>query len=306
MFVCSTSLREESKMVLPELMCKIWDGDENEYFTWLDMNRVEYNANILARECGVAQVSFIEVTRASQFRYDEAQKLENLLKAVADKRGKTITIESAWGAGRTVSYVDFERWEANFWTLYTDMGGTGHRIPAGKVLVTYNATLFASAWQGSGPYYQDLEMPAVYPATDAVAYVDHTATVEQRMAEYNALIQAAHQGDRKIRAYAHSIRPTADLPIKITLGGFRMLEKITLSANAWQGSGPWTQDVNLSSIPVDAIIGSDERNSTTQMQAFAEAIIGVSAVSGTTVTIRAIGTKPSEDVYASIAWNQEV
>lgn len=35
----------------------------------------------------------------------------------------------------------------------------------------------------------------------------------------------------------------------------------------------------------------------------AEAIIGVSAVSGSQVTVRAIGTRPTVDVYATIMWS---
>lgn len=112
-------------MTLPELMCKVWDGDDNEFFTFLDMNRVEFNANALATEVGIDTVDFIEVTRSSQFRYDEAQKLENLLAAVALKVGITIPLEDAWGYNRAITYADFERWESGFWTLYTALGGTG-------------------------------------------------------------------------------------------------------------------------------------------------------------------------------------
>ena len=53
--------------MLPELMMRIWDGDPDERFRAVDMNRLAYNTNILAREAGVEQESFMEVTRADQF-----------------------------------------------------------------------------------------------------------------------------------------------------------------------------------------------------------------------------------------------
>lgn len=290
-------------MTLPQLMSKIWDGDPDEYFTWLDMNRVEYNANAIARECGVSEVEFMEVGHASQFRYDEANRLEALILACARARGLSPSMELAWSYNRAISYVDFERWESSLWDVYTDLGGVGERIPAEKFLHTYNAILFADAWQGSGPYHIDLDMPAIHSDREAVAYVAETATVEQRMAEYNALLQVVHMGDRRVRVYAHSIKPRNNIPIKMTTKAFDMHKSFTLTSAGWQGTGPWTQTIDMGQTVADAVIGSDERNSTEQVVAFAEAIIGVSAVSGSTVTVRAIGTKPTTDVYATIMWS---
>ncbi len=292
-------------MVLPELMCKIWDGDANEYFTWLDMNRVEYNANVLAREAGVAQVAFIETTRASQFRYDEAQKLENLLKAVADKRGKSITIESAWGAGRTVSYVDFERWESNFWMIYTDMGGTGERIPAGKVLVTYSAVLYASRWSGSGPYYQDLEMPGVLTTTDALFYVSHTASVDARMAEYNGVFKAGIQSDRLVRVYALGTKPSVDVPVKVSMGGLSMYTELNISASSWTGTGPYTATATVSATPANATLGTWSGMTDTAVEVMTNAIMSVSAISGSTVTLRCLGEKPTIDLNPMLIWEDD-
>ena len=290
-------------MTVPQLMVKIWDGDPAEYFTYMDMNRVEYNANICAREAGVTQVDFIETTRASQFRYDEAQKLENLLQATAQALGLTISIESAWGYNRTVSYIDFERWESNLWQIYQALGGIGERIPSDKFLITSNLTLFKNEWLGTGPYYMDKEVPSIYSDTEAVAFVSEVATVGQRAAEYNALLQAVYAGDRRIRVYAQSIKPRENIPVKVTTRPFEMYKSFTLTAAGWQGSGPWTQAVDIGQTVANAVIGSDERNSAEQVQAFAEAIIGVSAISGSMVTVRAIGTKPATDVYATIMWS---
>lgn len=290
-------------MVLPELMMRIWDGDPNEYFTHVDMNRVEYNANIVARECGVEQVSFETVTRASQFRFDETNRLEALILACAQSRGLSPSMELSWNYNHTVSYVDFERWESALWEVYHDLGGVGERIPSDKFLHTVHATLFKNSWKGSGPYYQDLDMPFIYPDTEAIVFVSEVATVEQRAAEYNALLQAVYQGDRRVRVYAHSIKPREDIPIKVTTKAFDMYKSFTLAATGWQGSGPWTQTVDIGQTVANAVIGSDERNSTEQVQAFAEAIIGASAISGSMVTVRAIGTKPATDIYATVMWS---
>ena len=97
------------------------------------MNRVEYNANMCAKYTGVGTADFLVTTREGQFRYDEAQKLENLIKAIGAKLGVSVSTESNWSYNRTVSYVDFERWESNTWKLYTALGGIGSRHSPNQV-----------------------------------------------------------------------------------------------------------------------------------------------------------------------------
>lgn len=287
---------------LPQLMSKIWDGDEAEYFTHLDMSRVEYNANILARETGVEQVTFLEVTRASQFRYDEAQKLEDLIAAISTALGISSSMETAWTYSRSVSYVDFERWESQLWLCYVALGGVGERIPAGKVLVTYYATLFPDAWLGTGPYHIDLDMPAVYSSTEALAYVACDASIEQRMAEYNGVLRAVPAGTRKVRVYALRHKPTVAIPMRISLGGLPLQETIDLPLSGWTGTGPWTQTVTLSSAPVNAVIGAHEGMTDAQVLDMAGALISVSAVSGTSLTVRALLAKPTMDLNPAVMW----
>ena len=287
---------------LPQLMSKIWDGDEQEYFTFLDMSRVEYNANILAREAGIDQVEFLETTRASQFRYDEAQKLEDLIAAISTALGISSSMETNWTYSRSVSFVDFERWESQLWLCYVALGGVGERIPAGKVLVTYYATLFPDAWIGTGPYHIDLDMPAVYSSTEALAYVAHDATIDQRMAEYNGVLRAVPAGTRKVRVYALRHKPTVAIPMRISLGGLPMQETISLPVSGWTGDGPWTQTVTLSSAPVNAVIGAHEGMTDDQVLDMAEALISVSAVSGTSLTVRALLAKPTMDLNPAVMW----
>ena len=278
---------------IPELMSKIWDGDDNEYFTFIDMNRVEYNANMCAKYAGVGTADFLVTTREGQFRYDEAQKLENLIKAIGAKLGVSVSTESNWSYNRTVSYVDFERWESNIWNLYTALGGIGNRIQAGTVLVNYHATLFASEWHGNGPYYMDLEMPAIYPDTEAIAFVSHTASVMQRVTEYNAVLRAVPNGDRVVRFYALSVKPRHDIPVTIAVGGLQMHTEISLPASSWSGSGPWTQNVSVPQGATDAVIGQWEGMTAEAVTQMMSAMLHVSAINGTTVTVRAIGKKPT-------------
>lgn len=290
-------------MTLPQLMVKTWTGTSGEFFTFRDMNRVEYNANVCAREAGVAQVTFQEVTRASQFRYDEAQKLEDLLKATAQAKGLSIDTETAWSYNRTVSYADFERWESNLWTIYQSLGGVGERIPSDKVLVNYHSVLFANAWQGTGPYHIDLDMPGIYADTEAMVFVTHTATVQQRMAEYNAVLRTEVQGDRRVRFRALSLCPKVDIPVTVAIGGLQMIHTVHLPASGWTGIGPWTQTVTLPSAVTEAVIGPWEGMSDSAVEQMMEGMLHVSSISGQTATIRVIGKRPTVDLNPALLYD---
>lgn len=289
--------------MLPELMVKIWDGDPAEYFTHMDMNRVEYNANILAQEVGVATVEFMEATRADQFRYDEANRLESLIQRVADAVGVSVSTEASWSHGRSISYIDFERWEAGLWTIYKALGGVGERIPAGRILANYHAILFPDMWRGSGPYFMDLTMPAVHLDTEAMVFVTHTADVDQRQAEYNATLRAVHNGDREVRLYCLNLRPRVGIPITMAIGGLQMHQEVNLTASGWSGSGPWTQDVTVPSEATEAVIGQWEGMTDSAVEQMASAILFVSKISGSTITVTAIGEKPTMDLNPMILYD---
>lgn len=95
------------------ILTKTWTGNTGEYFTHVDMNRVEENANILAQRIGSSQVEYLITTRSSQFRYDEAKKLERQLSDIAGELGVSVPTETEWAAGRMLSAEDFNRWEGN-------------------------------------------------------------------------------------------------------------------------------------------------------------------------------------------------
>lgn len=288
---------------MPELMMRIWDGDPDERFTFIDMRRVCYNANILARELGVPQVDFHETRHEDQFDYTEAQRLEDLHRSIGEASGLSLPIESSWGVGRGLSFADFERWESNAWEVYSRIGGVGSRIPSDKFLHTVNAVLFADEWRGDGPYYMDLDVPMVYASSEVLAFLSETADVFQQTAAFNALLQVVHLGDRMVRVYAHAFRPRVNIPIKMTSRPFEMYKQVTLPSASWTGDGPWTQTVDIGSAVANAVIGSDERNNTAQMDAMAAGIIGVSAVNGTRITVRAVGEKPTVDLYATVMFS---
>lgn len=282
--------------MIPEIMSKVWTGADTEFFSFRDMSRVEYNANLCARYAGINEVVFQEVSRASQFRYDEAQKLENLIQAIGTALSMTVTTESAWGYNRTLSYADFERWESNIWALYKILGGIGERIPAGTILARYHTTLFANEWQGSGPYFIDLEMPAATGDTELLAFVTHTADIHQRTAEYNAVLRAIPQGDHMVRVQALNYRPRADIPITVAIRGLSMHTELSLPASAWVGTGPWTQQVTVPQEATEAVIGQWEGMTAEAVGQMMTAMLHVSAIDGTTVTVRAMGRKPSIDL----------
>lgn len=290
---------------IPELMSKIWDGDDNEYFTFIDMNRVEYNANMCAKYAGVGTADFLVTTREGQFRYDEAQKLENLIKAIGAKLGVSVSTESNWSYNRTVSYVDFERWESNIWNLYTALGGIGNRIQAGTVLVTYNSTLFASEWQGTGPYYIDLEMPAAYPDIEALFYVSHTASVDARMAEYNGVLRASVPSPRTLRVTAIGTKPSVDIPVKLSLGGLPMFTEISISPESWTGAGPFTATATLPEAPANATLGVWEGMTDVAVEVMTNGIIGISAINNRTITLRCLGEKPTVVLNPIVMWESE-
>lgn len=93
------------------VITKNWEGSEGERFTFEDMNRITSNANVIASSLGFRQEVFAQVTHSSQVDYREINRLETMLQEMSDLLGLGLTMETAWGPGRTISAVDFNRWE---------------------------------------------------------------------------------------------------------------------------------------------------------------------------------------------------
>lgn len=110
------------------IVTKTWTGNTGEYFTHVDMNRVEENANILAQRIGSSQVEYVITTRSSQFRYDEAKKLERQLSDIAGELGVSVPTETEWAAGRMLSAEDFNRWEGNERYIEEEIGKTVRQL----------------------------------------------------------------------------------------------------------------------------------------------------------------------------------
>lgn len=96
---------------LMTITTKNWEGSEGERFTFEDMNRITSNANTVASSLGFRQEVFTQVTRSSQVDYREINRLENMLQEMSDLLGLGLTMETTWGPGRSISAVDFNRWE---------------------------------------------------------------------------------------------------------------------------------------------------------------------------------------------------
>lgn len=292
-------------MTLPQIMSKVWTGSGSEFFTHRDMVRVERNLNILAEEVGVEPSEYREISRSSQFYFDDANRLESLMKTVASKVGVQVQSDTSWNYGRTLSYVDFERWEAGTWKVYKALGGFGDRIPSDRILVNYHTTLFSSAWRGDGPYHVDVLMPAVDADTEAMAFVTHTASILQRQSEYNALLRTTVLDGNIVRFEALGLRPAENIPVTMAIGGLQMNQQLDLKASGWVGpdSGPWTQQVTVPQNAVEAVIGQWEGMSSEAILQMASARLHVSSISGNTVTVRVIGKKPTADLNPMLLYD---
>lgn len=292
-------------MTLPQIMSKVWTGSGSEFFTHKDMIRVERNLNILAEEVGVEPSEYREISRSSQFYFDDANRLESLMKTVASKVGVQVQSDTSWNYGRTLSYVDFERWEAGIWTIYKKLGGFGDRIPSDRILVNYHTTLFSSAWRGDGPCHADVLMPAVDADTEAMVFVTHTASILQRQSEYSALLRTTVMEGNIVRFEALGLRPAENIPVTMAIGGLQMNQQLDLKASGWVGpdSGPWTQQVTVPQNAVESVIGQWEGMSSEAVLQMASARLHVSSISGNTVTVRVIGKKPTIDLNPMLMYD---
>ena len=148
-----------------------------------------------------------------------------------------------------------------------------------------------------------MEFPEVKEDTEAMVFVTHTATLEQRVAEYNAVLRAEPYGDGIIRFRALSIRPKVSIPVTVAIGGLQMQKELSLPASAWSGTGPWTQTVTVPSEVKEAVVGQWEGMTDTAVQQMMEGMLHVSAVKGSEVTVRIMGKKPTMDLNPMLMYD---
>ena len=153
-------------------------------------------------------------------------------------------------------------------------------------------TIPVTAWKGAGPYYADISVPLA-GKDELIAYVADFATLDQRVAEYNALLRAEENGTGVMRFWATSIKPKVDIPIKVITGMFSNAEAVTVQPGQWQGSGPWTCMLDMGHQVRTASCAMTDGMTAEEARAFIDAGIHVSGVSGNTVTLRAMLSKPT-------------
>lgn len=99
-------------MTIPSITTKTWTGQAGEYFTFEDMARIEGNLNIMADYYGVPSQTFRTPTRGGLFYYDDAQKIEDTIRLIADNMGWALPYGS-WQAGKSLTWMDYQRIESN-------------------------------------------------------------------------------------------------------------------------------------------------------------------------------------------------
>lgn len=288
--------------MMPWIEAKTWDGDPDEVYRTSDVGRVRQCQRLLAGMLGTAMPSYDVPTPTKQFDYHMAQAVEEANRALGQAAGVQVPYDASWGPARPLSYVDFERWEDALFRVYKALGGPGERLTDTQTLDVFGIVLRADDWTGTGPWTQDIYFE---PSDELYVYGAHEMTVAQRAAEFNAILQVTSLGDGMLRATAAGVRPETDIILTASKRCFDLFKSFTIPASGWTGTGPWTQDLDLEAQVSDAVIGADDRNSTEQWTAAADAVMSVSAIAGTVITVRAIGTKPAVDIYATVGWHTE-
>lgn len=171
--------------------------------------------------------------------------------------------------------------------------GESFLVSAGfKSITVQDYTIPASAWKGTGPYYVDISIQLANEE-ELIAYVADFATLDQRVAEYNAMLKAEKNKIGVMRFWATSVKPTVDIPVKIITGMFKNAETQTIQPDQWQGSGPWTCTLDMGHEVRTALCAMTDGMTADEARAFIDAGIHVAGVSGNSVTLRAMLSKPS-------------
>lgn len=286
----------------PFLTFRTWKGSDSERFRYSEQNRIISNIKRLADLVGVP-FETVEVTHADQFSISLQNRMESAIKAICAKVGIDAPMETSWGARRGLTFKDFDRVEDWLHRAYWALDGRGSRIGWDEVRRFDPYLLLAKRWTGTGPYFYDLPTDLGQIYADGLVWVSPEATPSQRASEYNAMITVVSSAEG-VRLCAHGIRPREDIPIIITRGYPLMHESVTLRASGWTGNGPWTQTVIMANPVANGVITINEGATTEQAKAFAKAGISVASSNGTSVSIRAVFSKPTVDLSALLIFEE--
>ena len=292
------------KQIAP-ILSRRWAGAEDERFRHDEMTRLEDLGNFLAKYVEISENEYLSKTRASQFRYDEYQKLELKLREVASQAGTSVVGNVNWNAGDGFNHRSIERVEKAIYDIYQHLGGRCGRVRWNQLLNIHDIVLYAEGWSGSGPYTYAVEIPTILTGDESIAFVREDATVEERICEYNAVLMPS-KTDGSVTMTAYGIKPDKDLVMRVARRRMNMFEKFTVNESAWTGTGPWTATVQTTKNVAGGVAMISSDATVAQVNEYMRAVIAPSGLSGKTVTLRANHAKPTMAIPMIVMYSDDI
>lgn len=286
--------------VAPFLTFREWRGTDAERFRFYEQNRIMANIKRLADMVGIS-FTYSDITQADQFSISLQNEIERAIEAICTELGISAPMETSWGPRRGLTYRDFDRVEKWLHEAYKALNGEGERIGWNEARNYDPYTLYSDNWTGTGPYEYTLPTDLGTEYADGLIWVAPSATVAERVAEYNAMITVVSSTEG-VRLRAYGIKPKEDIPIIITRGLSPMHESATLTASGWSGSGPWTQNIIMANPVATGVITISENTTGAQAAQFSKAGISVSAVNDNNITVRAVMARPTVDLPVMVIY----
>ena len=182
-----------------------------------------------------------------------------------------------------------------------DVGQTLMATVTAQTVTSRGYVLPVAEWEGEGPYEMLLAVsPDITPDSECIVYADHEMTLVERMAEMNAILRAEVTQPGRIRFRALSIRPTADIRLRVVSGMFPVMFTVTVPQNRWTGSGPWFANVDIGRSVQSATVAAVSGSSDEQVESLTDSGIHVSDINGSIVTLRSMLYRPSVDLMVGV------
>ena len=182
-----------------------------------------------------------------------------------------------------------------------DVGQTLMATVTAQTVTSRGFVLPVAEWEGEGPYEMLLAVsPDITPDSECIVYADHEMTLVERMAEMNAILRAEVTQPGRIRFRALSIRPTADIRLRVVTGMFPVMFTVTVPQNRWTGSGPWFANVDIGRSIQSATVAAVSGSSDEQVENLTDSGIHVSDINGSIVTLRSMLYRPSVDLMVGV------